>query len=679
MSHDSEMPVRATPPTGNAGMAQAIAPGDVDTLIKLVQQQRHAEAEALARNLLARQPEHGFAWKALAAALKPQGRLAEALEAQRQAAKLLPQDAGVHFNLGNTLLALLRPDEAAASYRRSLALQPDLAEAHCRLGHALAAQSQWADAAASYQRALALQPDLAVAHARLGGALVALGQHEEAEAHLRRGLAAQPHDAAAHNALGMLCRSRGQLAEAEACYRRALAIAPDYAEAHNNLGNALRELGRIDEAEASYRLALATKHAPAEAHFNLGNILRDRLQLAEAEQSYRHALALEPQYLMALNNLGLCLKRQGRLEEAAACFEEAIAAQPDFIQAHCNLAPLKSYGSDDPQLHQLESQQSQLPTLPPAGQVSYWFALGKMREDAARYDDAFAAYAEGNRLQHVRFPPDEARDEALLTQLRERFDTDFFAARPTPDTLGQTAIFIVGMPRSGTTLIEQILSSHPGVHGAGELTVLDEVVHAAAAHRPGAPYPEAVAALSDEDFRRLGDEYLRRVRPLAPQAERITDKMPANFWHVGMIQRMLPGAKIVHAMRDPMDSCFSCYARLFEGNHLDFSYDLRSVGRYYVRYAELMQHWRQALPPGAMLDLRYEDMVADLEGQARRLLDYLGLPWDPGCLDFHRNRRAVRTASVAQVRRPIYRSSVARWKHFEAHLTPLLDIVHAYR
>jgi tetratricopeptide (TPR) repeat protein len=584
------------------------------------------------------------------------------------------QDADAHVASGKVQMMRGALAGAVLSYRQAIALKPDHLEAHYLLGNVLGAQGQLAEAADSFRQALAIKPDFIEAHARLGHTLMAIRQPIEAEAHFLQVLAARPDDANTHNSLGIAYREQARVAEAEACYRHALAIKPDYAEAHNNLGNALRDQGRRSEAESSYRQALAIHDRFAEPHFNLGNILRDQLRLDEAEQSYRRALAIKPDYLMALNNLGLCLKKQGRVEEACASFEAAIAIKPDFLQSICNLAPFRTYAADDAQLRILEDQRHQLHGLPPAGRVNYWFALGKMREDAGRHDDAFAAYAEGNHLQRMRFPHDEAREAALVARLRSVFHADLFARRSLPDpTSSRTPIFIVGMPRSGTSLIEQILASHPGIHGAGELTDLHDVVHSL--DTSTAAYPEIVPTLPVEVLQHLGEAYMERAWRHAPQATHVTDKLPANFLHVGMIHLMLPHAKIIHAMRDPMDSCFSCYARLFEDGHLDFSYDLDTVGRYYLRYIELMQHWHRVLPPGTVLDLRYEDMVADTEGQARRLLDYLGLPWDEGCLDFHRNTRAVRTASIAQVRKPIYRSSVARWKHFEAQLAPLLDIV----
>jgi len=545
----------------------------------------------------------------------------------------------------------------------------------------LEAQGAWNDAIDSYRHALAIRPGFIDAHARLGHVLVAAGKHVDAIAHFLQVLASRPDDAPSHHSLGIVYRSEGRLAEAEACYRRALAIDPNYVEALTNLGNVLGAQGRLADAESSYRQALALNDGYAETHFNLGNMLRDQNRPLDAEQSYRHALKIAPRHLQALNNLGLCLKRQGRLDEARECFEAAIAIQPDFVQSHCNLAPLKTYADDDPHLALFENQGHRVALLPKTGQSSYWFALGKMREDVGRYDDAFAAYAQGNRCQHELFPHDEAREVALVQRLQSVFSEAFFANRAKPPHADKAPIFIVGMPRSGTSLIEQILSTYPGVYGAGELTELDNVVHSVGKSlgEREASYPDIIVNLSADELRRLGQIYIDRVWRYAPQAERITDKMPANFLHIGMIHLMLPQARIIHAMRDPMDSCFSCYSRLFAGNNLDFAYRLETVGRYYVRYIQMMRHWQQVLPSDTVLDVRYEDMVTDTEGQARRLLAYLGLPWDERCLAFHQNQRVVRTASVAQVRKPIYRSSVARWKHFEAHLAPLLEIVKDYR
>ena len=297
------------------------------------------------------------------------------------------------------------------------------------------------------------------------------------------------------------------------------------------------------------------------------------------------------------------------------------------------------------------------------------------------YDRAFAAYADGNRLQHDLLPHDEAQAEDMLARIKKTFAHGSLT-KPhgafSPSQAGKTPVFIVGMPRSGTTLIEQILASHPAVFGAGELADLHEVIHGAPGAISGQPFTAWAPKLNDDDFRALGENYLERIQQLSPDRIYITDKMPANFFYIGMIRRMLPQARIIHAMRDPMDSCFSCFARLFNDT-MAFAYDMGTLGRYYVRYMQLMEHWQAVLPEGTILNVRYEEVVADVEGQARRMLAYLGLPWDDTCLAFYDNKRLVKTASVAQVRRPIYTTSVARWQRFGQHLDPLFEIVKNYR
>jgi len=488
-----------------------------------------------------------------------------------------------------------------------------------------------------------------------------------------------------HRNLGELCRRLGRLDEAVAAGKRATSLAPNDIDAQYNLGLALTGKGERDAAIRAYRRALQLNPDHGLSWNNLGAALEKQGNLTEAEAAYAKAASLNPRHAEAQNNLGAIYSEQGRLEDACRCFEEAISAAPDFIEPHFNLSSLKTYREDDPHLSYLERNLDKTANMPMQARIRYWFALGKAREDIGRHDAAFAAYTEGNRLQHAALPCDEVRADELLERVQTIFTRDFFEARsPAPPAplphageLSKTPVFIVGMPRSGTTLLEQILSSHPAVHGAGELLDMNEVITNAAGCS-GQRFPDFVPDLAPGDFMQMGEAYTERIWKLAPNAQRITDKMPANFFYIGMIRLMLPNAKIIHAMRDPMDSCFSCYSRLFN-NTMEFAYDLGTLGRYYARYFELMQHWHAVLPAGTILDLRYEDLVADTEGQARRILDYLKLPWDDNCLAFHQNKRQVKTASVAQVRKPIYQTSVARWQRFATHLTPLLEIVQDYR
>jgi tetratricopeptide (TPR) repeat protein len=654
---------------------------DIQTLVALVEQKQHAQAETLARKLTQQYPSHHAAWQALGVSLRSQGKLAEAVEVQRQAVTLFHGNAMGHYLLGDSLMAMQQPAHAAESFRHACTIRPDFIDAHFKLGYAMAVQDRYSEAIEAYQRVITLRPGFNEAHANLGFTLMSAGRYADAESHLREALRAFPDSAPINHAMGVVLYGMSRMTEAAESFRRAVALSPTDAEAHANLGNALREMGDYAQADANYRRSIALSPQFSRAHFDLGSSLYTQERFAEAEQSYRKALELKPDHVESCNNLGRSIRRQGRLEEAREYFEKAMAIDPDTVESYFNLASLRRFEPGSAETEHMEKLVAKLPSLPEDSRIRYWFALGKMREDLERYDEAFEAYAQGNRLKHAQISPNEIARTALVDSVRTVFNERFFAERPVPVSQEKCPVFIVGMPRSGTSLIEQILSSHPDVHGAGELHDLENLINASAAEagRPAERYPEVAANMSAEELLRMGRAYTDKVWKLAPSATHIVDKMMSNFTHVGMIRQMFPDAKIIHAKRDPMDSCLSCYATLFAKNNLDFTYDLGSLGRYYVRYMELMQHWQHVLPAGSILELRYEDMVNNTEGEARRLLSYLGLPWNPDCLNFHENKRVVRTASAAQVRRPIYKSSLARWKHFETHLAPLLELVGDYR
>ena len=670
------MPQNANPSANAPTEMQNLA-----LLAGLIKQRQHVQAEALARKLIDAGTSHAGVWQVLGTALHAQGRFAEAVEAQHTAISLAPWDAVTHYVLGESLMAMRQTGPAAESYHCARTIKPDFADAHFKCGNALALQNRLDEAVEAYRSTLKLRPEFSEAQANLGFTLLSAQRYAEAEPHLRQALQTLPNRAPLHNALGVVLYGQDRMAEAAESFRRVIALMPNDAQAHANLGNALRELGAFAEAEASYHRAMALDSRFARAHFDLGGLLYLQERYEEAEQQYRRALQLKPDYVEACNNLGRSIRRQGRLDEARDMFDAALAIDPESVEAYCNLAALRTFTPEHAEPKRLEQLAYKLPALTENLRIRYWFSLGKMREDLGRYNEAFAAYAQGNRLKHAQLPANEASKIALIDNVRTVFDARFFASRTLPASTGKSPIFIVGMPRSGTSLIEQILSTHPDIHGAGELPDLENMLFALAteAGRPIEGFPEIASRMTSDELLRLGDAYTERVWKLAPTATRITDKMMGNFAFVGMIRLMLPNAKIIHAMRDPMDSCFSCYATLFSRNNLDYTYDLGELGRHYVRYIELMRHWQRVLPPGSALDVRYEDMVADPEGQARRLLDYLELPWDPRCLDFHQNTRVVKTASAAQVRRPVYQSSVARWTHFDTHLQPLLEIVGDYR
>jgi tetratricopeptide (TPR) repeat protein len=605
---------------------------------------RLQEAEQLYRAVLQAQPTHPDANHNLGVLAGQIGRHQAGLPYLKTALESNPLHTQYLLSYANALSAIGQVREAHDALQSGVQHGIQSAELYSNLGNILRQFGQLNDAVQSFSRALELKPEYAIAHFNLGCTLQDLGQLNEAAACFREAIAFHPHFTEAHNNLGVTLRDLGQLEAATASFRDALEFAPEYIDGHYNLGNALRDLGKLEDAVVSYRLCLQINPIMTEAHGNLSNVLRDL----------------------------------GRLDEAALAYESAIAVKADLVDSHYELSALKTYRAGDPHVAIMEQQLGRVADMPMDTRIHYWFALGKMREDLGRYDESFAAYQEANRLRHALLPVDEAADEALLQRMLAVFSAEFFASRAQSALFGENGkapIFIVGMPRSGTSLLEQILASYPGVYGAGELSDLSEVVTAAMPNADFKHFPEAAAGLSAHDLQRMGEQYMARIWRHAPDAARVTDKMPANFFYIGMIRLMLPNAKIIHAMRDPMDSCFSCYARLFKQGSLNFAYDLQTLGHYYMRYSKMMRHWRQVLPADTVLDLRYEDLVTDTETQARRLLEYLGLPWDDRCLAFHQNRRIVTTASAAQVRKPIYQTSLARWERYREHLGPLFELV----
>lgn len=447
----------------------------------------------------------------------------------------------------------------------------------------------------------------------------------------------------------------------------------DLSVVHARLGFVLLGLRRYAEAAPHFTHTLKAHPDDVPVRVGLAYALQRQSRWLAAENHYRQALTLQPAHVQAVLGMGTCLRARGRLEEACAWFERTLQIDPGCMDAYHLLSTLRRFAADDPVLAQCEARQSTVAGLPPIKQARYWFALGKMREDAARFDDAFAAYAAGNRARAGLFVLDESDADAWLDRTCAAFDANLLASHPRqPSADGRVPVFVVGMPRSSTSLIEQILASHSKVHGAGEIPDLRDVLVGKLGDPQG--WPERAGHLSRDALREMGEAYVERAFRRAPHVTHVVNKTTLNYRHVGLIRMLLPQARIIHAVRDPMDSCFSCFTHLFDGDNLPYSYDLQTLGRYYVRYAKLMQHWRTVVPD-AVLDVRYEALVHDTEGEVRRMLAYLGLEWNTACLDFHRNRRPVETASRAQVRQPIYRASVARWRHFEPHLQALMELV----
>ena len=636
----------------------------------LAQLKRPLEALACYDKALALAPRLATVLSNRGGLLRELGRPAEALANLDQALALAPDNADALNNRGNALVELRRHDEALASYDRAIAANPKGANAHNNRGNALLKLGRPAEALASYDRALTLAPPSADTLTNRGNALRALRRVGEALACFVQALVLAPRSAAALDSLAGVLSEMNRFGDALACYDHALACEPGCVDTFANRASVLTALKRFDEALASCDQALALAPNHVVALNNRGAALAGLARESEAIASCDAAIVAQPDFALAHDNKGVALLQLGRFRAAGEAFEAAIALAPDQPRPYYHLSLTRRFEPDDLRLPAIERLTRSDATLSAQDRIYAHFAFGRAMADLGDIERSFYHIAAGNVVQRHLFAYDEAATLAALERTRLAF-----AQRPIIGTgaRGSAPIFIVGMPRSGSTLVEQILASHPDAHGAGEVSDLQW----AAGEIGGAAVetlinPEAVGRMSSEDFRRLGANYLRRIEARAPAAQRVINKALENFRHLGLIALALPDARIVHVRRDPVDTCFSCFSNLFVDNVL-YASELGELGRYYRGYNVLMAHWRRMLPPGMMIEVRYEDVVADLEGESRSLVAHCGLDWDPRCLDFHKSERSVRTASLAQVRQPIYGGSVGRWRPYQAFLGPLLE------
>jgi tetratricopeptide (TPR) repeat protein len=565
-----------------------------------------------------------------------------------------------------------RYDEAAALYRQALALAPNDAQIHNSLANALRSQGHFAAAIDSYRSAIALKPAFAEAANNLGVTLQQEGDLAEAIAAYRSAIHHNPGFAEAHDNLGLALCQQGDVEAAIACHRRALELMPDIAETYNHLGVALRRIGARDEAIACYQQAIRLKPDLAAAHNNLGVALHHHGQ-PEAEMTcYRSAIRHKPDYADAHANLGVALQEQGELDASYASFRRAVALAPRRGDFHRMLVETGRIAADDPAVRRLEAIASASVASPDEDRIEAQFALGLLHASAGHVETALGHLLEANRLQRGRMNYDEAATLASFDLIRETFTREILLAGHGGHAQSDIPIFVVGMPRSGTTLVEQILASHPSIHGAGEVADLQRLAAFGRSDLVAMTRPDWRAIIQSEKLAAIGADYLGRLTARAPSAVRIVDKMPDNFLLLGLIRLALPGARIIHVARNPLDTCMSCFSRLF-ATGVAYSYDLAELGRYYLAYRDLMVHWYRSMPPNAMLTIRYEELVTDPQGQVARLLGYCGVAWDDDCLAFHRNTRPVRTASATQVRQPLYRNAVGRWQAVAEKVMPLLD------
>lgn len=612
------------------------------------------EAVHVWENIVAMAPDHPVVCANLANAYRDLGRTRDAVAMGERAVEADPYNASAHLNLGNAYLEQGDVGAAERCYLRAMECDPRNADAYDNMGAALLQQGRLDEAPRWHRFALAIDDTRAKSHAWLSMALRAVGAFAEAEAAAQQALLLEPQSVAYQVTLADLLLAVDRPDEAEAVLNDALSADPDSMSTRLKLARALERLDRFDEAEA---MAVEARDRIPESPWPPLTLAQIRLMggdTAGAGEAGEAALALAPDSVPALVWFAEYYVTVGDLEAADRCARRALELQPNAIGAYGPLANTRRFEDGDSDLEAMENAYAVAGNRQTA---ALGFALGKALDDAGRHGEAFECFTEANALRWRGFHYSRRGAEHRLATIRDAWPAERIAALAEHGDPAPEPVFIVGMPRSGTTLLEQILSAHPDVFGAGELGIFGRVLR-----RHGAPGPATAAP--------IGRDYVDAIRRLAaPSASRITDKMPGNYQNLGAIAAALPNATIIHARRDPVDTCLSCFQQSFaRGQH--WSYDLEELGHQYRVYEGIMNHWR-AVMPDRFLDIDYEDVVADLETQARRLVAAAGLAWDPCCLDFHASDRAVLTASKGQVRRPIYRSSINKATRYGERIEPL--------
>lgn len=558
--------------------------------------------------------------------------------------------------LGMTEARLGRFEAAANCFRGLLQFLPESADAHYYLGAALEAQLLYSDAVREYEATLAIQPANTKALYNLGNIYTAEGFYEKAAEAYRRALQYAPKFFKALNNLGSVLKTLFRLEEALQCFHRALAMKPDDASIMANLGNTYHLLEDLHQAEVYYRAAIDINDGLSEAYIGLCGVLCKQEKVAQAQQLLAEARGVLPGDDMLVARQATIFEEGGQYEEAYNVLKKRLDANCNDVDIAVTFAGVARYVSREKEAADL------LEKLLKNDQTAFdrmtiSFALGKLYDDMKQHDYAYKHYSVANALEPSRLDRGELvkRYDSLISI----FTRDLLSTADSSGNETDKPVFVVGMPRSGTSLVEQILSSHSAIFGAGELMDVGMIVASLRTNTEHEKnYPACVPSLDSQRLAAFAQQYKSKIDKLAPDAVRVIDKMPGNFPHLGLIELMFPKAKIIHCVRDPLDNCLSCYFMKFLCYH-PYAYDQADLGFYYGQYLRLMEHWKSVIKL-PIYTVKYENLVANQEQVSREMVEFCGLDWDERCLDFHKNKRLVKTASYDQVRRPMYKSAVGR-------------------
>lgn len=625
-----------------------------------------------AQKLLNSFPNDPNALRILAVAQRKRHLLEESADTLDKLVAIAPDFALAHEERGLTMMALGKGAGAEAAFRKSVQLNDKLGKSWRALGDLLTVQGNESEAEQCYQQHLACTAGskelVAAANYLYAGKLA------KCEEIVRKYLYDHPTNVSAIRMLAEVGLKVGQYGDAEKLLQRCLDLAPDFHSARSTYAQVLFKKQQYHPALAELDTLLEAEPDNPNHHILKASVLVRIGNYLQAIEIYEWVLDRFPGQAKIHLSHGHALKTVGRQEEAIKAYRKCIELKPHLGEAYWSLANLKMFSFDEQDLAQMKSA-TDVSEIDRQDFFHLCFALGKALEDEEQFDDSFYYYRLGNKARREVVQWDADENQRSKEKQQQYFTADYFNGRADAGDSSPDPIFIVGLPRAGSTLLEQILASHSQVEGTMELPdILSIARRLNGKSKPEDPglYPEVLDTLNDQQLTELGKEYLDRTR-----IQRIAgtpyfiDKMPNNFAHVGLIHLILPNSKIIDARRHPLGCCFSGFKQLFASGQ-NYTYNLREIGRYYRDYAELMDHWAKVLP-GRVLRVHYEQVIADFETQVRRLLDYCELPFEEACLEYHKTDRAVRTASSEQVRQPIYQSGVAQWQNFETHLETLKE------
>lgn len=701
-----KQPIKKKPATAPAANRNLSVGEAIQLAAKHYSAGQMPQAENLLRQVLRIEPINPVALHLLGAVVHRAGKTENAIGLIKQAIEVNPKSSEFHSNLGEMYRTIKKLPEAIEYGEKAIALDPKSAIAHSNLGIAYFDNDEIDKAEESQKRALKLNPKLTTALNNLGSIARKRKEKETATEFYRKVLQINPNHLDALNNLGATLTESEQPEEAIKCLVQAIKLSPKYSEAHCNIANSFLALEKLDKAEAGFKNALALNPNYLEAYQGIAKLYQELQDYAKAEAMadkamelapekaevhslkgeifsasgypdkaeafYKKALEMSPDLVRALLGLGHLQMEQGHLKEAEENFTHALGLNKDNLGARLSLTMVKKVNKEDENMAALVAEAEKIDTMLEAKAMQLHFALGKCYDDTKQYDLAFKHYLEGCRLKRKRIEYSPENNDKIAENICNFFTKETVDRLRGEGCSSDTPIIVLGMPRSGTTLTEQIIASHPLVHGAGELPDLLRLASSPNGDTSSIGYPFSLNGITKAELKMLGEKYVAGLKERNPEARYITDKMPANFNCLGLLHLMLPNAKIIHVKRNPVDTCLSCFTRLFNKSQHQ-SYDLSEIGRYYSNYAKIMEHWRKVLPKDSFYEVQYEELVSDNENQARALIEYCGLEWNDACLESHKTERNIRTASVTQVRQPVYTSSVERWKKYEAHLGPLLE------